>query len=87
MPDHPAKVPSMGIDLSLDSSSAYCEGVHDTNEPRKEAKFKVDFAPLSPKNRGCRCTPGTPSSAAPALYNIWHPKDSYGLPGGINKDI
>ena len=24
MPDHPAKVPSMGIDFSLDSGSAYC---------------------------------------------------------------
>ena len=24
MPDHPVKVPLMGIDISLDSSSAYC---------------------------------------------------------------
>ena len=24
MPDHPVKVPSMGIDISLDSGSAYC---------------------------------------------------------------
>ena len=36
MPDHPVKVPSMGIDISLDSGSAYCAAV--------KCYFKLGFA-------------------------------------------
>ena len=36
-----------------------------TDGPGKHSKFKVDFDPFSPRNRGYTCNPGTPTSATP----------------------
>ena len=34
----------------------------------EESEFLGKFLGVSPKNRGCTCTPGTPPSAGPEMY-------------------